>query len=162
MLQLCTRGLWLSSRPVSVSSFATTTASLWCVWIAIDHPKAMDLTKAERCDRSNRSVMIEKNPGWQTNPHQQASLRWWDRGVWQTGWWRRREIYALSFLRRQTPWWQSFMQQNVCRLDYIHVMTFRRRPYLVMRSQLRRTQLDKESDRQEEAKTYSMQRCSHV
>lgn len=52
------------------------TTSLWCVKAA-DHPKVMDLTKAERCDWSNRSVMIEKNQSWQTDAQPQLLLDTW-------------------------------------------------------------------------------------
>ena len=37
----------------------------WCVKEA-NPPKIMDLTKDERCDWSNRGVMIEKTRNWQT------------------------------------------------------------------------------------------------
>lgn len=77
------------------------TASLWCAK-AVDHPKVMDLTKAERHDWSNRSVMIEKNQSWQTNAHPQLLLdtwtEWFDRQAGRGG-----EKYATSLLWRQKP-----------------------------------------------------------
>ncbi len=109
----------IKARPSTVSSDAEMTASLWCVKAA-DHPKVMDLTKAERCDWSNRSEMIETDPSWQTDARPQLFSDTW------TGWFdgqagRGGEKYAPSSLWRRKPRWRSFMQQHIHWLDCIHV-----------------------------------------
>lgn len=55
---------------------AEMTASLWCM-NAADHAKVMDLTKDERCDWSNGSVMIETNQSWQTDAHPKLLFKTW-------------------------------------------------------------------------------------
>lgn len=87
--------------------YAEMTTSLWYVKAA-DHPKVMDLTKAERCDWSNRSVMIDKNQSWQTDAQPQLLLDTW------TEWFDRQA-------GGQKPWWRSFIQQHIYLLDCMHV-----------------------------------------
>lgn len=52
-----------------------------------DQPKVMDLTKDERSDWSNRSVMIETDQGWQSDVRPQllsyTRTGWFDG---QAGW----------------------------------------------------------------------------